>query len=174
MKNILFLLLATGLLGASCSSSDLPIASTENTPRVSGNQEQVTFDEENVSETNVLDLSNQGLTKIPDYVFSMTNLVELDVSGNNLTGAIQAEIRNLSNLKYLIASDNMMTGVPAEIGQLSNLEILDLSNNNLTGLPYELGNLQNLKTFVISGNDYSEQDLKIIMDKMPGGVQLVD
>lgn len=120
-----------------------------------------------------LDLSNQQLDKIPANVFEQSNLEELNISGNALSGSIQAEIRHLRRLKVLNASNNLMTGVPAEIGQLENLEELDLSNNQLTGLPYELGNLKNLKTLNISGNNYSEADLKIITDKLPQGVNII-
>lgn len=120
-----------------------------------------------------LDLSNKNLQKIPEYVFNQRDLEELDVSNNQLTGAIQAEIRNLQNLRVLDASNNQMTGVPAEVGQLHNLQILDLSNNQLTGLPYELGNLQNLRTLNISGNNYSELDLGIIMEKLPKDVSII-
>lgn len=120
-----------------------------------------------------LDLSNRGLTKIPGDIFKLTNLQELDVSNNLLTGAIQAEIRHLQALRILDASDNQMTGVPAEIGQLKNLELLDLSNNQLTGLPYELGNLKKLKTLNISGNAYSEADLKKILEGLPVDVVII-
>lgn len=116
---------------------------------------------------NKLDLSNKGLTSIPGYVFNMTNLQELNVSHNRITGAIQAEIRHLQNLKILNASYNQMTGVPAEIGQLSQLEVLDLSYNQLTGLPYELGNLIKLKTFNLKGNNYATQDLDKIKQGIP-------
>lgn len=122
---------------------------------------------------NKLDLSGQNLEKIPEYVFSQTNLAELNVSNNRLRGAIQAEIRRLINLKALKAGNNLMTGVPAEIGQLKDLEILDLSNNRLTGLPYEIGNLKNLKVFNISGNSYSEADLNIIRQNLPGSVNII-
>lgn len=120
-----------------------------------------------------LDLSNQNIQKIPEYVFSQKNLEELDVSNNQLTGAMQAEIRQLQNLKVLDASGNQMTGVPAEIGQLRDLQVLDLSNNQLTGLPHELGNLQNLKTLDISGNAYSELDLNTIQKKLPTDVTII-
>lgn len=116
---------------------------------------------------NVLDLSGQGLTKTPAYVFDRRGLEELNLSGNALDGALQAEIRHLQQLKVLDLSDNKFTGVPAEIGQLKNLEVLDLSNNMLTGLPYELGNLSKLKLLDISGNDYSEADLTVIRSKLP-------
>jgi len=114
-----------------------------------------------------LDLSNQGLTSLPAYVLKQTNLQELNISNNNLTGALPAEIRFLSKLKVLKASNNQMTGVPAEVGQLSQLELLDLSNNQLTGLPNEIGNLTKLKQLNLSGNNYSQQDLDYILQKLP-------
>lgn len=120
-----------------------------------------------------LDLSSQGLASIPSYVFNQTNLEELNVSHNSLTGAIQAEIRNLQNLKILNASYNQMTGVPAEIGQLQNLESLDLSYNKLTGLPHELGNLKNLKILNLTGNNYSQQDFDYIHGKLPANTIII-
>lgn len=120
-----------------------------------------------------LDLSNQNLIKVPEYVFKMSTLEELNISNNILTGAIQSQIGQLKKLKVLNASNNQMTGVPAEVGQLINLQVLDLSNNQLTGLPNELGNLKNLTTFNILGNDYSKQDLNGIMQKLPASVKII-
>lgn len=114
-----------------------------------------------------LNLSNKNLTKVDMSVFDRTSLTELDVSYNQLTGALPSQIGKLKNLKILNASNNQMTGVPAEIGQLNDLEILDLSNNQLTGLPNELANLKNLKTLNLSGNQYSEQDLDAIRNSLP-------
>lgn len=126
-----------------------------------------------ISKDKTLDLSSKGLESVPSYVFNQINLEELNLSHNFLTGAIQAEIRKLSNLKILDASNNLMTGVPAEIGQLQKLEILDLSNNQITGLPNELENLKNLKTLNISGNQYSQQDLDYIRSKLPSTVNII-
>lgn len=117
--------------------------------------------------TATLDLSGQGLTQAPAYIFDKTYVEELDLSNNLLTGSLQAEVRHLQNLKVLNLSNNNFTGVPAEVGQLKKLEILDLSNNKLTGLPYELGNLSNLKVLNISGNNYSAADLAIIKKSLP-------
>ena len=114
-----------------------------------------------------LNLSNQGLTSLPADVLSMTQLTDLNLSNNKLTGALPAEIRRLSKLRNLNVSHNQMTGIPAEIGQLSRLETLDHSYNQITGMPYEIGNLTNLKTLNLTGNDFSQQDLRVIKKKLP-------
>lgn len=120
-----------------------------------------------------LELRSNNLKKVPNYIFDLANLEELNLSNNEISGAIQAEIHNLKKLKILDLSNNKMTGVPAEIGQLKNLEILNLSNNLLTGLPHELGNLQNLKELNLSGNNYSQQDLDIILKKLPKEITII-
>lgn len=59
----------------------------------------------------------------------------VNLSGRNLAGSLQVEIRKLSEVEVLDISSNDFTGLPAEIGQLSKLKTLDVSNNPLTGLP---------------------------------------
>lgn len=120
-----------------------------------------------------LDLSNKGLDELPSRVPNMTKLESLDISDNNIVGALPAEIRHLQNLKVLKAGNNYMAGVPAEIGELLKLEELDLSNNQLTGLPNEIGNLKNLKILNLSGNDYVEEDLETIKQSLPEDVQII-
>ena len=151
MKNLLPFFLTVALLGAGCTVS-LP-SPTDVTVRAP-------------NET-VIDLSGQGLTKIPESIFKNTTLEQLDLSSNRLTGAPQAEIRFLQNLKSLDLSNNQLTGLPAELGQLKNLETLNVSNNKLTGLPLELGNLTQLRVLDVSGNAYSKQDLDQIASKLP-------
>lgn len=119
-----------------------------------------------------LDLSQQGLSSTPQYLFERTELEELNLSHNNLTGALPAEIRQLKDLRVLNLSHNNFTGVPAEVGQLSKLEVLDLSYNQLTGLPYELGNLSNLKVLDLRGNAYATQDLVVIKQGLANDVEI--
>jgi Leucine-rich repeat (LRR) protein len=157
MKKILSLLVISAFLSGCGLSNSLNTA-----PKVDNNSPAPIK-----STAKTLNLSHKNLVKIDMAVFDQTNLTELNVSYNNLTGALPSQIGKLKNLKILNASNNEMTGVPAEVGQLTNLEILDLSNNKLTGLPNELANLKNLKTLNLSGNQYSEQDLKIIRDSLP-------
>ncbi len=129
------------------------------------NNEVVVIKESEVSTTStsmVLNLSGKGLTAVPMSAFAETKIEELNLSNNELTGALPSQVGALQNLKVLNLSNNNFTGVPAEIGQLSKLEVLDLSDNKLTGLPNELGNLRNLKLLDISGNQYSKTDLEVI------------
>lgn len=134
--------------------------------------ESTAEDTEVIAINKTLDLSGQGLTNTPSYVFDKTSIQELNLSNNKLDGALQAEVRHLKNLKILNLSNNQFTGVPAEIGQLQNLQILDLSNNDLTGLPYELGNLSNLKILNLKGNNYSSLDLNIIKESLSNTVDI--
>ncbi len=122
----------------------------------------------------VINLSGQGLTKTPSYVFDKTSVQELDLSNNKLDGALQAEVRHLQNLKMLNLSDNNFTGIPAEIGQLTNLEVLNLSGNPITGMPYELGNLKNLKVLDLRDTDYSKQDLEVIKKGLPANTKIYE
>jgi Leucine-rich repeat (LRR) protein len=124
-----------------------------------------------VTEEN-LNLSGRGLSEVPSDVFKKIALTSLDLSNNNLQGALPAQIRMLQNLRVLDLSDNDFTGVPAEIGQLQNLEVLDLSNNSITGLPYELGGLKNLKVLDLRGTQYAPEDLEIIKQGLRADVEI--
>lgn len=166
-KVLVFLLLPVALLMLNACAPLIKKPIEPSAGRVDVNQPQQPTSASEPAITGRLILRGAGITELPKYVLEMTNLEELDISDNALTGALPAEIRKLQKLRILDASGNKMTGVPAEIGQLSQLEQLDLSNNQLTGLPYELGNLQNLRTLILSGNQYSEQDLATIREKLP-------
>mgnify|MGYP002398143817 CR=1 FL=1 len=128
-------------------------------------------DVKNTTET--VRLSEKKLTEVPQHVLSNTRLEVLDLSHNNLEGALPAEIRHLSKLQILDISHNNFTGVPAEVGQLSNLIELNLSYNNLTGLPHEIGNLHKLEVLDVRGNEYSEFDMEIIRKSLPSTTKIL-
>ncbi|MEX0881752.1 MAG: leucine-rich repeat domain-containing protein [Candidatus Saccharimonadales bacterium] len=111
--------------------------------------------------------SGKGLTAFPKEILDRTNLLSLDLSNNNLTGALPAEIKNLTKLETLDVSNNEMTGIPAEIGQMKNLKVINYANNKITGLPLELGNLTGLQVLDLRGNGISQYDLGRIRPKLP-------
>ena len=51
-------------------------------------------------------------------------VVELELTGFGLTGALPAEVGRLSALRMLDLIDNQLTSMPAEIGELTSLERL--------------------------------------------------
>lgn len=112
------------------------------------------------------DYSGKGLTAFPKDLLKDKSITVLNLSNNDLTGSIPAEIHDLTNLVELNLSNNRMTGIPAEVGQLRNLKILNYANNNITGLPNELGNLTQLEVLDLSGNNVSQQDLAQIRSKL--------
>ncbi len=171
-KNFLIVLLAIALVFLVASQKRTPERVQPDSLETSTTDTKP-VNEVNLIEGNSLDLSSQNLQKLPQSALSDTSLELLDISNNEITGALPSEIGKLKNLRKLDASDNAMTGVPAEVGQLSKLEVLDLSNNQLTGLPYELGNLKNLKVLNLAGNDYSSQDLEVIKKGLPQDVEII-
>ncbi len=115
----------------------------------------------------IADYSGKGLSAFPKEVLKKTKTTSLNLSNNNLTGALPAEIHDLKNLVNLDVSNNQMTGIPAEVGQLKNLKVLNYANNNLSGLPMELGNLTQLQTLDFTGNpNLSQTDLAKIKAKL--------
>ncbi|XP_078152749.1 uncharacterized protein LOC144547938 [Carex rostrata] len=106
---------------------------------------------------NVLILRSCNLVgPYPATLGNLTNLVQLDLSGNyNLNGTIPANIGNLTNLVQLHLSFNNLNGtIPTDIGNLTNLVQLDLSDNNLNGtIPTNIGHLTNLVQLDLSGNN---------------------
>ena len=106
-------------------------------------------------------LEDFGLTgAVPAEIGQLTSLQNFDLSGNQLTSA-PAEIGQLTLLEQLDLGDNQLTSVPAEIGQLTSLKMLDLSDNQLTSLPAEIGQLASLQNFDLSGNQLTSVPAEI-------------
>ncbi len=62
------------------------------------------------------------------------NIIQLRLTGNNLSGQIPAEIGQFASLEYLALSHNMLTGkIPEEIGRLTGLEWVYVSGNQFEG-----------------------------------------
>ena len=97
----------------------------------------------------MLNLSNQGLTEIPDSVWSLKNLEALDLSGNQIQ-QISSKIDSLKSLVYLNLMGNPITELPA------NFYKLNLKNINVSGSP-----LYQEKTFY---DNLKSDNLQLVID----------
>ncbi|VFQ61285.1 unnamed protein product [Cuscuta campestris] len=89
---------------------------------------------------------------------SSDNLVTaLIAPSQGLSGSLSGFKANLTNLKQILLQNNNISGhIPKEIGKLANLQALDLSNNGFSGhLPETLGLLNNLQYLRLNNNSFS-------------------
>jgi hypothetical protein len=124
-----------------------------------------------------LDLS-ANLTSIPDEVFALADTLEvLNLSNNHLTDLPNA-LRQLTKLKVIFCSNNPFTHVPEILGELPqlsmvgfkacnintlspkalpvNLRWLILTDNALTSIPEAIGDSKYLQKCMLAGNKLTE------------------
>jgi alpha-tubulin suppressor-like RCC1 family protein/Leucine-rich repeat (LRR) protein len=102
-----------------------------------------------------LQLSGNNLVgALPANLADLSNLTHLDLAMNQLSGSIPTELSNLSRLRFLWLNMNKLTGsIPSSLGNLNNLQYLFLYSNQLTGsIPSSLGDLSNLQHLDLSSN----------------------
>lgn len=97
--------------------------------------------------------------EIPMELFQFTELMDLNLAQNVLSGRVPMEIGNLSKMQYLSLGINNLSGpVPPEFGNLSQLISLSFSSNRFSGpLPKELGKLTSLQQLYIDSSGVSGQ-----------------
>ncbi|XP_075494806.1 LOW QUALITY PROTEIN: putative LRR receptor-like serine/threonine-protein kinase At1g56140 [Primulina tabacum] len=83
---------------------------------------------------------------IPEEIWNLTYLTDLNLGQNYLTGPLPATIGTLTRMQYLSLGINALSGeLPKELGLLSDLRSIAFGTNNFSGpLPLELGNLSRL------------------------------
>ncbi|XP_026222055.1 p53-induced death domain-containing protein 1 isoform X2 [Anabas testudineus] len=98
-----------------------------------------------------LDLSFNQLCSLPSCLLSLPVLSSLLLCHNHLS-ALPPDIGQLSSLTYLSLLGNELVSLPPGVGQLKALQTLDVSHNLLHHLPDEIGSLEELVTLELSHN----------------------
>ncbi|KAJ9559080.1 hypothetical protein OSB04_013694 [Centaurea solstitialis] len=80
-------------------------------------------------------------------------IISVKLSGKNLTGSIPSDLTKLSNLEQLWLDGNALTGSIPDFAGCPNLKIIHLENNRLSGdLPSSLADLPNLNQLYVQNN----------------------
>ncbi len=112
------------------------------------------------SESEVLNMSRQGLTEIPEEVFEMKQLRVLKLYGNQID-SISPRIAELQNLEKLYIGKNKLTYFPTEIGELKNLKLLSAQYNDIKYLTAAIGKLENLEDLILNQNQLNTIPVEI-------------
>ncbi|XP_023930624.1 malignant fibrous histiocytoma-amplified sequence 1 [Lingula anatina] len=105
----------------------------------------------NLTHLTVLKLSRNAFATFPIALCSLTNLIELVLSGNLLSD-IPVDISRLKVLRIFKLHNNAFTTFPTALCGLTNLEKLDLSYNQLSDIPVDITMLTKLERLHLSGN----------------------
>jgi hypothetical protein len=134
----------------------------------------------------ILDLSGNALTSLPDRLPVLDKLKILFCSDNHFTelprvlgqckalsmiGFRNNNIRHVSPealpplLRWLILTGNQLTELPSALGDRPHLQKLMVAGNRLQSLPEELGNCKNLELIRIAANRF--EALPAVLLKLP-------
>ncbi|KAK1389240.1 putative LRR receptor-like serine/threonine-protein kinase [Heracleum sosnowskyi] len=105
----------------------------------------------------IIDLSHNNISGSIPRALGRLHLTILSLVANRIRGIIPEEIGNIDTLEELVLDNNQLEGhLPVNLGNLSRLKRLFLSANNFNGtIPVSYGNLKNLTDFRIDGNGLS-------------------
>ncbi|KAI4323204.1 hypothetical protein L6164_022829 [Bauhinia variegata] len=100
-----------------------------------------------------LDVSGE----IPEELWTLTYLTNLNLEQNYLTGSLPPAVGNLSRMQYLSFYINALSGeLPKELGNLTELIELAFGSNRFNGpLPSELGKLVKLEQLYMDSSGVS-------------------
>lgn len=112
---------------------------------------EIVFD---LSQLEELNLSHNQITSLPDAIGRLSNLKLLELSGNKLVNFPET-LKELIKLEWVNLSDNHLTSLPNVITKVPNLDFLDLSNNRLSTLPEAIVEMKNLRVWTLNHNQFT-------------------
>ncbi|XP_039158901.1 LOW QUALITY PROTEIN: receptor-like protein EIX2 [Eucalyptus grandis] len=117
-----------------------------------------------------LDLGNNQLSgNLPDSLGNLKKLRYLRFSSNSFQGSIPRTIGNSSSLKEFYVANNGMSGIPESFGQLSTLVAVDLSENLWEGVVTE-HHLANLSSLTDLDLDKLSPNISLAFNIAPGWI----
>ncbi|WP_372365550.1 leucine-rich repeat domain-containing protein [Candidatus Uabimicrobium sp. HlEnr_7] len=99
----------------------------------------------------IMDLSNQSLYKVPNYVFDLTFIDDLHLYENQLE-SISPSLKKIERLNKLVLLRNRISNFPETITKLSSLSHLNLCGNEIETIPKNISNLKNLTDLYLRWN----------------------
>ncbi|XP_047262796.1 receptor kinase-like protein Xa21 isoform X1 [Capsicum annuum] len=99
-------------------------------------------------------LKSNRFANVPLSLWSLKDLLELDLSNNTLVGSLPPDFGNLNAITSIDLSRNHLSGsIPSTVGDLQQLLYLSLAYNELQGsIPESLGNMVSLESANLSSN----------------------
>ena len=126
------------------------------------------------AEVYVLRLRGKRLKAVPQEVYAMHNLRELDLRGNRIE-VLSDSIALLQNLEHLELSRNPLFSLPPAMALLPNLRELVLWDTRVTELPREFARLDDtLQLLDLRDSPLTLDDQKAIEELLPSVKKLWD
>ncbi|KAL3737444.1 hypothetical protein ACJRO7_026243 [Eucalyptus globulus] len=94
---------------------------------------------------------------IPDELWNLTYLFDLNLAQNLLTGSLSPSIGNLTRMQYLSLGINALSGeLPPQLGLLTELLSFYMDSSGVSGqIPSTFSKLKNLQTVWASDNNFT-------------------
>lgn len=97
-----------------------------------------------------------GLKEFPREIFNLADTLEiLDLTGNALT-SLPDDLHRLSKLRILFCSSNQFTELPVVLGQCKNLSMIGFKANQLKHVPGEAIPTHSLRWFIVTDNQLTQ------------------
>lgn len=106
--------------------------------------------------TKRLDLSGLGLRALPVEALELTELLELQVSNNNLYDLPSEMFERCTKIERLGLAGNRLRRLPKSVGNLKSLRGVWAHGNCLRTIPREIGACESLRNLVLGGNYLAE------------------
>ncbi|XP_060171090.1 receptor kinase-like protein Xa21 [Lycium barbarum] len=108
----------------------------------------------NITSLRKIYLYSNRLTNVPMSLWSLKDLLDLDLSNNSMVGSLPPDFGNLNHITFIDLSRNHLSGsIPSTVGDLQYLVYLSLAYNELQGsIPESLGKMISLESANLSNN----------------------